>query len=93
MLEGMRKPYCVASSDGRKAETMSPTGFTGAPQPLLICESVGRSQSRRKLYGPSPSLRCCSLKVFITSVMAVCHRASKGAVSPVSFQVSPVSFQ
>ena len=49
ILEGIRKPYCVASSDGRKEETIKPTGFTGAPHPLLICESVERSQSRVKL--------------------------------------------
>ena len=45
-LDGTRNCKVVASSDGRKAETISPTGFTGAPKPLLFNVSSARSVLR-----------------------------------------------
>ena len=45
-LEGIRKPKVVASSEGRKQETIKPTGLTGFPHPSLLkvsnCRSVFR---------------------------------------------------
>lgn len=41
-LEGTRNWKVVASSDGRKVETIRPTGFTGFPNPLLVTVSSAR---------------------------------------------------
>ena len=85
-LEGTRNSKVVASSEGRKEEAMRPTGFTGLPRPTRSLVSSWRSVTRRKKYGPSPSLRCCSVKVWRMFRMAVSQVSSKTEVSPVVFQ-------
>ena len=47
-LDGTRNWKVVASSEGRKAEAISPTGFTGLPQPSLVIVSSARSVLRWK---------------------------------------------
>ena len=48
-FDGMRNPKVVASSEGRNAETISPTGFTGLPRPTWQRVSSWRSVVRRKM--------------------------------------------
>ena len=86
-LEGTRNWKVVASSEGRKAEAINPTGFTGLPQPSLVMVSSARSVLRWNLYGPfASSLRCCSLNVFSTFAMACNHSSENTLASPVVFQ-------
>ena len=47
-LEGIRNWKVVASSEGRKEDAISPTGFTGLPQPSLVIVSSARSVTRWK---------------------------------------------
>ena len=48
-LDGTRYWKVVASSDGRKQDTISPTGLTGAPRPSLFRVSRARSVLRWNL--------------------------------------------
>ena len=42
------KLYIHSAKEGRKAEAISPTGFTGLPQPSLVMVSSARSVLRWK---------------------------------------------